>query len=165
MAGVRRVTRSILRYVYPLYVVAIILQVYFAGEGIFGAGDSSIEDANALNLHRDFGWFISQPIALLLLIVLGGAAFLEFWSEALRRRAILRIAVLFGRHLGDDRQVGHRADGVDGRADLVEVAKGFEDEQIDPAREKGFGLLAEVVACLVHAGLAPGLDPDAQRSD
>ncbi len=69
MAGVRRVTRSILRYVYPLYVIAIILQVYFAGEGIFGAGDSSIEDANSLNLHRDFGWFISQPIALLLLIV------------------------------------------------------------------------------------------------
>jgi hypothetical protein len=69
MAGVRRVTRSILRYVYPLYVIAIILQVYFAGEGIFGAGDSSIEDAHSLNLHRDFGWFISQPIALLLLIV------------------------------------------------------------------------------------------------
>src|SRR6266545_1709936 len=69
MAGVRRVTRSILRYVYPLYVIAIILQVYFAGEGIFGGGDSSIEDANSLNLHRDFGWFISQPIALLLLLV------------------------------------------------------------------------------------------------
>jgi hypothetical protein len=69
MAGVRRVTRAILRYVYPLYVVAIILQVYFAGEGIFGAGDSSIEDANSLDLHRGFGWFISQPIALLVLIV------------------------------------------------------------------------------------------------
>jgi hypothetical protein len=69
MAGVRRVCRSILRYAYPLYVIAIVLQVYFAGEGIFGAGDSSIEDANSLNLHRDFGWFISQPFALLLLIV------------------------------------------------------------------------------------------------
>jgi hypothetical protein len=68
MAGVRRVTRAILRYAYPVYVVAIILQVYFAGEGIFGAGDSSIEDANSLNLHRDFGWFIAQPFALLLLI-------------------------------------------------------------------------------------------------
>src|SRR3954451_16430383 len=69
MAGVRRVSRSILRYAYPLYVLAIILQVYFAGEGIFGAGDSSIEHANSLDLHRGFGWFISQPIALLLLIV------------------------------------------------------------------------------------------------
>jgi hypothetical protein len=69
MAGVRRVCRSILRYAYPLYVFAIVLQVYFAGEGIFGAGDSSIEDANSLDLHRGFGWFISQPFGLLLLIV------------------------------------------------------------------------------------------------
>jgi hypothetical protein len=69
MAGVRRVTRSILRYLYPLYVLLIVLQVYFAGEGIFGAGDSSIEDANSLNLHRDFGFFIAQPGALLLLIL------------------------------------------------------------------------------------------------
>ena len=40
MAGVRRVARSILRYVVPLYVFLIVLQVYFAGEGIFGAGDA-----------------------------------------------------------------------------------------------------------------------------
>jgi hypothetical protein len=71
MAGVRRVTRSILRYAFPLYLLAIVLQVYFAGEGIFGARDvdQTIEDSNRLNLHRDFGWFISQPFALLLLIV------------------------------------------------------------------------------------------------
>lgn len=71
MAGVRRVTRSILRYVFPLYVLLIALQVYFAGEGIFGARDqdATIEDANALDLHRDYGWIISQPLALLVLIV------------------------------------------------------------------------------------------------
>src|SRR5215212_2000462 len=71
MAGVRRVTRSILRYLYPLYVLLIILQVYFAGEGIFGARDTDtpIEDANALDLHRGFGFFIAQPGALLLLIL------------------------------------------------------------------------------------------------
>ena len=71
MAGVRRVCRSILRYAYPLYVLLIILQIYFAGEGIFGArdNDTAIEDAKQLNLHRDFGWFISQPGALLLLII------------------------------------------------------------------------------------------------
>jgi Family of unknown function (DUF6220) len=79
MAGVRRVTRSILRYVFPLYVLAVVLQVYFAGEGIFGARDKDIpiEDANALDLHRDYGWFISQPIALLLLIV----ALLAWFSD------------------------------------------------------------------------------------
>jgi hypothetical protein len=71
MAGVRRVTRSILRYVYPLYVLAIILQVYFAGEGIFGArdADQTIEDSKRLDLHRDFGFFIAEPIALLILII------------------------------------------------------------------------------------------------
>jgi hypothetical protein len=71
MAGVRRVTRSILRYFYPLYVLLLILQVYFAGEGIFGARDSDtpIEDAHSLNLHRDFGFFLTQPGALLLLIL------------------------------------------------------------------------------------------------
>jgi len=56
--------------VFPLYVLAIVLQVYFAGEGIFGARDKDIqiEDAKVLDLHREFGWFISQPFALLLLI-------------------------------------------------------------------------------------------------
>jgi hypothetical protein len=71
MAGVRRVCRSILRYLYPLYVVLIVLQVYFAGEGIFGARDKdvNIEDAKQLDLHRDFGFFIAQPGALILLIL------------------------------------------------------------------------------------------------
>jgi len=71
MAGVRRVTRSILRYLYPLYVLLIVLQVYFAGEGIFGARDTDtpIEDAGALDLHRGVGFFIAMPGALLLLIL------------------------------------------------------------------------------------------------
>jgi hypothetical protein len=87
MGGVRRVTRSILRYVYPLYVVAIILQVYFAGEGIFGAGESSIEDAGSLDLHRGFGWFITQPIGLLLLIVT-----LLAWLPNVRMRVLSILA-------------------------------------------------------------------------
>ena len=71
MAGVRRVTRSILRYVFPLYVILIALQVYFAGEGIFGTRDQGveIEEAKPLDLHREFGWIIGQPVALLVLIV------------------------------------------------------------------------------------------------
>src|SRR5262249_47022613 len=60
---------SILRYVFPLYVFLVVLQVYFAGEGIFGSGESTIEDAKSLNLHRDFGFFIAQPGALLFLII------------------------------------------------------------------------------------------------
>src|SRR5215204_4474945 len=70
MDGVRRVTRAILRYVFPLYVLAIVLQVYFAGEGIFGDRDKEIiiKEGDDLELHRGFGWFISQPFAVLLLI-------------------------------------------------------------------------------------------------
>ena len=69
MQGVRRVARSILRYVFPLYVFLVVLQVYFAGEGIFGSGESSIEDAKSLDLHRGFGFIIAQPGALLFLII------------------------------------------------------------------------------------------------
>ena len=85
MAGVRRVTRSILRYLYPLYVLLIVLQVYFAGEGIFGARDtdSPIEDANQLELHRGFGFFIAQPGALILLILA-----LLAWFQPTRLRVL-----------------------------------------------------------------------------
>ncbi len=79
MAGVRRVTRLILRYVFPLYAIAVVLQVYFAGEGIFGDRDKEviIKEGDSLDLHRDFGFFIGQPIALLLLI----AALLAWYTD------------------------------------------------------------------------------------
>jgi hypothetical protein len=69
MEGVRRVSRTILRYFASLYVLVIILQIYFAGEGIFGAEDETIEDAKTLDLHRGVGWILTEPLALLLLIV------------------------------------------------------------------------------------------------
>ena len=90
---------------------------------------------------------------------------LELRREPLGRRAVERVAVLLGRHLRDDRQVGHAAHGVDRRADLVQVAEGLEDEQIDAAVGERLRLLAEVLARLVDAGLAPRLDADAERTD
>src|SRR5215203_2995076 len=71
MEGVRRVARAILKYFVALLVLAIILQIYFAGEGIFGARaeDDTIEDAKALDLHRGIGFILTNPVALLLLIV------------------------------------------------------------------------------------------------
>jgi hypothetical protein len=94
MAGVRRVTRSILRYLYPLYVLLILLQVYFAGEGIFGARDNDtvIEDAKQLDLHRGFGFFIAMPGALLLLIL---ALLTWFPSTRLRVLSIVFPILLF----------------------------------------------------------------------
>ena len=64
------------------------------------------------------------------------AAPLELGREPLGRRAVERVAVLLGRHLRDDRQVRHAADGVDRRADLVQVAERLEDEQVDAAFER-----------------------------
>ena len=94
-----------------------------------------------------------------------GAAPLELRRELLRRRAVERVAVLFGRHLRDDRQVRHAAHGVDRGADLVQVAERLEDEQVDAAVGERLRLLAEILARLVDAGLAPRLDADAERPD
>ncbi len=95
----------------------------------------------------------------------GRAAPLELGREPLGRRAVERVAVLLGRHLRDDRQIGQRPHGVDRRADLVQIAERLEDEEIDAALEQRPRLLAEVLARLVDAGLAPRLDADAERAD
>ena len=57
------------------------------------------------------------------------------------------------------------AGGLDRRSGLVPVAERLEDQQVHAALDQGFGLLAEVLARLVDAGLAPGLDAHAQRTD
>jgi hypothetical protein len=80
MGGVRRVSRSILKWFSALYVVAIIVQVFLAGEGIFGlkniehADDCNkavqcIADSKTLDAHRALGFFLTMPGALLFLIV------------------------------------------------------------------------------------------------
>jgi hypothetical protein len=71
MAGVRRGARAVLKYFIALYVVAVIVQIFLAGEGIFGAEGSPTEDdqSTTLDPHRGLGWFLTMPIALLLLIV------------------------------------------------------------------------------------------------
>ena len=58
---------------------------------------------------------------------------IELRRELLRRRAVEAVAVFLGRHLRDDRQVGHRADRGNRRADLVHVAERLEHEQVDAA--------------------------------
>jgi hypothetical protein len=81
MNGVHRVARSILKWFSALYVVAIIVQVFLAGEGIFGlkniehaddcnkAGASCVADSKVLDPHRALGFFLTMPGALLFLIV------------------------------------------------------------------------------------------------
>ena len=91
MAGVRRGARAVLKYFIPLYLVAVIIQIFLAGEGIFGA-DGAVTDEDAsktLDPHRGLGFFLTMPFALLLLIVA-----LLAWLPNKRDR-ILTIALPF----------------------------------------------------------------------
>jgi hypothetical protein len=77
----RRVGRSVLKWFSGLYVVLIIVQVFLAGEGIFGlynikhsddcdkAGAHCIANSKTLDPHRALGFFLTLPGALLFLIV------------------------------------------------------------------------------------------------
>jgi hypothetical protein len=81
MSGVRRGARSVLKWFSALYVVLIIVQVFLAGEGIFGlkniehsddcnkAAAKCIADSKTLDPHRALGFFLTLPGALLFLIV------------------------------------------------------------------------------------------------
>jgi Family of unknown function (DUF6220) len=91
MAGVRRGARAVLKYLIPLYVVGVIIQIFLAGEGIFGAEGSPTEDdqSGTLDPHRALGWILTEPVALLLLIVA-----LLAWLPNKRDR-ILSIALPF----------------------------------------------------------------------
>jgi hypothetical protein len=81
MSGVRSGARSVLKWFSGLYVVLIIVQVFLAGEGIFGlnnikhsddcdkAGAQCIANSKTLDPHRFLGFFLTVPGALLFLIV------------------------------------------------------------------------------------------------
>jgi hypothetical protein len=81
----RRGARSVLKWFSLLYVVLIVIQVYLAGEGIFGLNvikhsddcdkkgavlnaAPCIGDSKTLDAHRALGFFLTLPGALLFLI-------------------------------------------------------------------------------------------------
>jgi hypothetical protein len=77
----RRGAATVLKWFSALYVVLIIVQVFLAGEGIFGlnnikhsddcnkAGAHCIANSKSLDAHRALGFFLTLPGALLFLIV------------------------------------------------------------------------------------------------
>jgi len=81
MSGVRRGARSVLKWFSALYVVAIVVQVFLAGEGIFGlyniehsddcdkTGAHCIANSKTLDPHRALGFFLTLPAAVLFLIL------------------------------------------------------------------------------------------------
>ena len=81
----RRGATSVLKWFSALYVVLIVIQVYLAGEGIFGlnvikhsddcdkkganlAAEHCIGNSKSLDAHRALGFFLTLPGALLFLI-------------------------------------------------------------------------------------------------
>jgi heme A synthase len=65
-AGVDRVYR----YLIGLYVVALVLLVYLAGEGIFGEHATKIADAKSLDPHRGLGSVLGLVAVVLFLLAL-----------------------------------------------------------------------------------------------
>jgi len=62
--------RTVLRYFVPLYVVAIVVQIFLAGEGIFGIKKGvELDDQKTLDAHRGLGFILADPGAVLLLIL------------------------------------------------------------------------------------------------
>jgi hypothetical protein len=60
-----------MRYFAPLIFLTIIVQIFLAGEGIFGIKHlkKDIGDAKTLDPHRALGFILTEPVALLFLIV------------------------------------------------------------------------------------------------
>jgi hypothetical protein len=70
MAGVRRGATAVMRFFAPLVFVAIVVQIFLAGEGIFGIKRiQELEDAKTLDPHRALGFILAEPVAILFLIV------------------------------------------------------------------------------------------------
>jgi len=77
----RQGARSVMKWFAALYVVLIVVQVFLAGEGIFGLNNIKHSDdcdknpaicaggSGTLDPHRALGFFLTMPGALLFLIV------------------------------------------------------------------------------------------------
>src|SRR5881227_764183 len=70
MAAVRRGAWVALRYVTAIFFLGVIVQFFLVGYGLFGMKDgATIDNANSLNAHRDFGFILSDSGAGLMLIL------------------------------------------------------------------------------------------------
>lgn len=69
MEAVRRGARIVLKYLVPLFLLLVLVQIYLAGEGIFGGMEEPIEEADILDPHRDLGFMFGSLGAILFLIV------------------------------------------------------------------------------------------------
>jgi hypothetical protein len=107
VAGVRRGAVAVLRYYVPLLVFAVIVQIFLAGEGIFGIkGGPKLDDQKTLDPHRGLGYILAEPGALILLIL----ALLAWFPD--RRMRWISIALPFLLFLQDPLSWGGRWSGA-----------------------------------------------------
>jgi hypothetical protein len=93
MQGVRQGARAVLRFLVPLYFVAVVVQIFLAGEGIFGIkAGPKLDDQDSLNAHRDFGFILADFGAALLLIL---ALLAWYPNKRIRAMTIVLPFVLF----------------------------------------------------------------------
>ena len=95
----RRGARAVLKWFSLLYVIAIIVQVFLAGEGVFRmyniknsddcdkAAAHCIANSKTLDAHRGMGFILTEPVALLFLIVA-----LIAWFPDVRIRVVSIVA-------------------------------------------------------------------------
>ena len=71
LTGFRRGAFGVYRVLIALAAIAIIVQIFLAGFGIFGAEGVPTDDdvSGKLDAHRAFGHILTQPVMLLVLIV------------------------------------------------------------------------------------------------
>ena len=59
-----------LRYVTAIFLLGVVVQFFLVGYGLFGMKDgATIDNANSLNAHRDFGFILSDGGAILMLVL------------------------------------------------------------------------------------------------
>jgi len=81
----------VLRFYVPLLFLLVIVQIFLAGEGIFGIKKGpELDDQKTLDPHRVLGFFLTEPLALLLLIV----ALLAWLPERKLRRISIALPFL-----------------------------------------------------------------------
>jgi len=81
----------VLRFYVPLLFLLVIVQIFLAGEGIFRIKKGpELDDQKTLDPHRVLGFFLTEPLALLLLIV----ALLAWLPERKLRRISIALPFL-----------------------------------------------------------------------
>ena len=84
MEGVRRGAPAVMKWFAPLIFVAIVVQILLAGEGIFGIKKGpELDDQKTLDPHRALGFILTEPVAILFLILA-----LLAWHPDLRVRRV-----------------------------------------------------------------------------